>query len=123
MGTEVAVGLQTYAKPRRWPRYKLDIPVRVIATKEGKVKLVQGRGNELNEGGLTVFAGIELSLGEEIAVEYTPAYSGSPIRARAIVRDRKGYKYGAELLVETDSDLQNAERIRAILQSYGVPIF
>ncbi len=123
MGTDSVVDLQVYAKPRRWPRYKLDIPVRVIASKDGNVRVVQARGNELNEGGLTVFAGIELGLGEEIAVEYTPAYSGSPIRARAVVRDRKGYRYGAELLVENEEDVQNADRIRAILQSYGVPIF
>lgn len=123
MGIEPIVGAQPYPKSRRYPRYKLDIPVRVIVTKEDKVKLVHGRGNELNEGGLTVFAGIELANGEEVAVEYTPAYSGIPIRARAVVRDRRGYKYGLELLLETNEDLENAGRIRAILQSYGVPIF
>jgi len=123
MGTETVVGPLSYAKVRRWPRYKLDIPVRVVVTKQGKVKLVEGRGNELNEGGLTVFAGIELAIGEQIAVEYTPAYSGAPIRARVVVRDRRGYKYGVELLQETDEDRDSAERIRAVLQGYGVPIF
>ncbi len=123
MGTEPVFGPQPFARARRYARYKLDIPVRVIVTKEDTVKLVHGRGNELNEGGLTVFAGIELSVGEEISVEYTPAYSGAPIRARAVVRDRRGYKYGVELLLETNDDLENAGRIRAILQSYGVPIF
>lgn len=123
MGTEPVLGPQHYSKARRYPRYKLDIPVRVIVNKEDKVKLVHGRGNELNEGGLTVFAGIELTVGEEIAVEYTPAYSGTPIRARAVVRDRRGYKYGLELLLETNEDMENAGRIRAILQGYGVPIF
>ena len=123
MGTESVVGSEEYTKPRRWPRYKLDIPVRVIAMRDDKVKLVPGRGNELNEGGLTVFAGLELAIGEEISVEYTPAYSGMPIRARAIVRNRKGYKYGVELLTETADDRENAERIRAVLQGYGMPIF
>lgn len=123
MGTEPVVGPQSFAKARRYPRYKLDIPVRVIVIKEDKVKLVHGRGNELNEGGLTVFAGIELAIGEEISVEYTPAYSGTPIRARGVVRDRRGYRYGVELLLETNDDLENAGRIRAVLQGYGVPIF
>lgn len=123
MGTEPVVGTQPYAKARRWPRYKLDIPVCIVVTKDGKVRLVQGRGNELNEGGLTIFAGIELAMGEEIAVEYTPAYSGTPIRARAVVRDRKGYKYGVELRMETEEDFENAGRIRAVLHGYGVPIF
>jgi len=122
MGTETVAGPESYSRLRRWPRYKLDIPIRVIATKEGKVELVQGRGNELNQGGLTVFAGIELAIGEEISVEYTPAYSGTPIRARAVVRDRKGYRYGVELLIETDDDFENAGRIRAVLQGYGGPI-
>ena len=123
MGSESVVGPETYSPARRWPRYKLDIPVRVIAIRDGKIKLVPGRGNELNEGGLTIFAGIELKMGEEISVEYTPAYSGMPIRARATVRNRKGYKYGVELMMQTTDDAENAARIRAVLQGYGVPIF
>ncbi len=123
MGTDPVVGTPTYSKTRRYPRYKLDIPVCIVVTKDGKTKLIQGRGNELNEGGLTIFAGIELAVGEEIAVEYTPAYSGAPIRARAVVRDRKGYKYGVELLLQNEEDYENAGRIRSVLHGYGVPIF
>ena len=123
MGTETVIGPQLYPTARRWPRYKLDIPLRVVTTSGDKVKLVEGRGNELNEGGLTVFAGVELAIGQEIAVEFTPAYSGTPIRARCVVRHRKGYKYGVELLLQNDEDHGNAERIRAVLLGYGVPIF
>lgn len=122
MGIEPVVPQPPFDKVRRWPRYKLDIPVRVVATKGDKVKIVQGRGNELNEGGLSIFAGIELKVQDQVAIEFTPPYSGTPIRARCTVRDRSDYKYGVEFLMETDEDFMNASRIKAVLQGFGTPV-
>jgi hypothetical protein len=107
---------------RRWPRYKLDLPVRVIAEKPGKTVVVQGRGNELNEGGLALFAGVELALGEHVAVEFTPPYSGQPMRARAVVRNRSGYTYGVEFLMESNEDIGNASQIRSVLRGLAAAI-
>ncbi len=104
---------------RRWPRYKLNIPVRLIAEKGDKVVIVPGRGNELNEGGLAVFVGMELATDERISVEFTPPYSGIPIRARCAVRDRNGYTYGLEFLTESDEDLDNSIQIQGVLRSMG----
>src|SRR5512140_25006 len=101
MATEVIISETAFHPSRRWPRYRLDLPVRVIADKRGKTVIVQARGNELNAGGLALFAGTELHEGEEIAVEFTPPYSGTPIRVRCTVRDRKGYMYGVEFLTST----------------------
>jgi hypothetical protein len=52
---------------RRWQRYPLDVPIRVIVDTPGKTKLYDGRGNELSEGGMAVTAGDELSPGREVA--------------------------------------------------------
>ncbi len=104
---------------RRWPRYKLNIPVRVIAEKGDKVVIVPARGNELNQGGLAVFVGMELSVDERVALEFTPPYSGTPIRARCVVRDRNGYTYGLEFLEENSEDLECASQIQAVLRSLG----
>lgn len=122
MGVDPVVHPSGFDTFRRWPRYRLDIPVRLIADKCGKVAIVQGRGNELNEGGLTLFAGIELSLDEHISVEFTPPYAGGAIRARCIVRNREHYRYGVEFLTENDEDQDNSDSIRAVLRGYGVPI-
>lgn len=111
-----------FAVPRRFPRYQLNVPVRVIAHRPDKTAIVQGRGNELNEGGMAVFAGVELKVGDEVAVEFTPPYSGSPIRVRCTVRNRQGYNYGVAFLLENQADEQQVDTIRAVLKGMGAPM-
>ncbi len=122
MGVDAVVHPSGYEVFRRWPRYRLDIPVRLVATKGDKVAIVQGRGNELNEGGLTLFAGIELAQDEPVSVEFTPPYAGGPIRVRCLVRNREHFRYGVEFMTESDEDKMNADQIRSVLRGYGVPI-
>ncbi len=122
MATEAIPHESIYEGVRRWPRYKLEVPVRVLAQKRGKTSIAQGRGNELNEGGMAVFAGIELAVDEEVALEFTPPYSGQPIRVRCLVRDRKGYCYGLEFLTVTVDDHQSVTQIRNVLRGLGSPI-
>jgi hypothetical protein len=35
-----------------------------------------------------------------VALEFTPPYAGPPIRVRGTVRNRAGYRYGVEFLIE-----------------------
>ncbi len=107
---------------RRWPRYQLDLPLRIVVSSNGKTRIVDARGNELNEGGLALFAGVELTLRDHVAVEFTPPYSGEPIRARCIVRSRIGYTYGLEFADDSAQDMDNADQIRTVLRSYGVMV-
>ena len=97
MSIQVVTPQQGYAIARRFPRYKVDVPVRVITQGLTRVTIVQGRGSELNIGGMAVFAGTELSIGAQVVVEFTPPYSGQPIRVRCFVRSRAGEIYGREL--------------------------
>src|SRR5437899_2464011 len=106
MAVNVVVTESQFLHSRRFRRYKLDVPVRVVVPTEDKIRIIDGRGNELNEGGLAVSAGVELALDENIEVEFTPPYSGEPIRARAVVRNRNGYRYGLEFLTETPGDCE-----------------
>jgi hypothetical protein len=104
---------------RRWRRYQLDVPVRVIVHTPDKTKLYDGRGNELSEGGMAVTAGVELKPGDEIAIEFTPPYSGSPVRVRGAVRNRAGYRYGVEFLIVTAEESEQVGRLRLMLQTLG----
>jgi hypothetical protein len=122
MSIQVVTPQQGYATARRFPRYKVDVPVRVITQGLTKVTIVQGRGAELNVGGMAVFAGIELSTGAQVIVEFTPPYSGQPIRVRCFVRNRAGYRYGVEFITESDDDYENVNRIETILKSMGSPV-
>jgi len=101
---------------RRWQRYRLNIPIRLIYTHEGTSKIVSGRGNDMSEGGVLVFAGLELKAGDSVAIEFTPPFSAGPVRAKGIVRHRRGYNYGVEFVQETDSDKELTERFRGLLR-------
>ena len=101
---------------RRWQRYRLNIPIRLIYTHEGTSKIVSGRGNDMSEGGVLVFAGLELKTGDEVSIEFTPPFSAGPVRAKGIVRHRRGYNYGVEFVQETEADKESTERFRGLLR-------
>jgi hypothetical protein len=42
---------------RRWPRYKVNVPIRVIVSRAMKASIFEGRGTSLSEGGMALFAG------------------------------------------------------------------
>jgi hypothetical protein len=100
---------------RRWPRYHLDVPIRVIVHTARKTTVIVGRGNELNEGGIAVTAGVELRLGDETEIEFTPPYSNSPIRIRGVVRNRSGYRYGMEFVAADDREVQEVQKLKTVL--------
>lgn len=119
MNIQVTLPQKGYETLRRWPRYKVDVPVRLIVQRPTKVGIVQGRGRELNGGGIAVFAGIELPLDEQVAVEFTPPYSGRPVRVRGFVRNRREYTYGIEFITENDDDYRNVWQLQSILKTLG----
>ncbi len=122
MGVEVVLPHAGYENVRRWPRYKMDVPVRVILQPPRKPTIVQGRGTQLNRGGMAVFAGVELAVEDEIAVEFTVPYSGQPIRVRGHIRDRKGYTYGLEFITQDEGEYRNVAQLEAALRALGTPM-
>src|SRR5512147_2294202 len=82
----IAGAAPAFRELRRWPRLKIRVPVTVIVKKPNKTVYVDGRGTDLNEGGIAVFAGAELGIGEEVEISFTPPYHGEPLVARTIIR-------------------------------------
>lgn len=105
---------------RRWARLRIHVPVTLVLRKQDKTQFVQGRGQDLNEGGIGIFAGTELRLGEIIEISFTPPYQGNPMMARAIVRNRRGYTYGMEFVTETPADHERVSAIRAVLHTMKI---
>jgi hypothetical protein len=110
-----------YERERRWPRYKIDVPVRAVIHKPDKTLIRDGRGMEMSEGGMRLMCqlmGVELGLGDEIEVEFTPPYSGKPIRVRSEVRNRSGYNYGVEFVPEGKEERFEVTRLRQVLKTF-----
>lgn len=119
MGIEVVLPKPGFGVLRRWPRYKIDVAVRLITQRAANIIVAQGRGRELGCGGIAVFAGLELSGDTLVAVEFTPPQSGQPIRARGVVRNRNGYTYGIEFITENDADYTSVGQLEAALKALG----
>jgi len=109
-------GTMSFPLPRRWKRFHLEVPVRLVLHRPAFASSITGRGTELNEGGMSIFAGIELRLGDQVAVEFTPPYGEAPLRLWAVVRNRAGYYYGLEFLAENDGERGQVERFRSVLR-------
>src|SRR5215472_6206522 len=108
---------------RRWQRQRLNMPIRLIVRRAESTRITEGRVHDISEGGLLVFAGVELRGSEKLAVEFTPPYSSTPVRAPGVVRHRRGYHYGIEFESETSPDQEQAEKFRNLLQlAAGSPI-
>jgi hypothetical protein len=87
-----------YPALRRWARYRAHLLTCVIAQKPMKAVIVSGRGSELNHGGMTVYAGIELAVNEQVRVAFTPPNCAESLTLQCVIRDRNGYTYGVEFM-------------------------
>ncbi len=103
---------------RRWPRYKVDISIRLVAQGPTRVSM-QGRGGELNSGGMAVSLGRQLSIDDEVAIEFTPPHAQQPMTIRAFVRDQTGSSYGLEFITENDTDYNNLAQLESVLKELG----
>jgi PilZ domain len=81
---------------RRWQRLHTNLPVRILVKTPDCVRIVDARGTQLNEGGVAVYAGVELEIGDRVNVELTMPDSQAPLRLTAVVRNRTGYLYGLQ---------------------------
>jgi hypothetical protein len=106
---------------RRWQRYRLNLPVRLIVTREDNTRIADGRANDISEGGMLIFAGLELRSEDRILIEFTPPYSSTPVRAPGVVRHRRGYNYGVEFSAETPADQEETEKLRNMMRLAAGP--
>lgn len=80
---------------RRWDRMPVDLPVRVVTSKGFSTTVVEGRGTEMSQGGMVLYAGILLNPGDLLEIEIdTP----TPSRIPAIVRSKNGFCFGLEFI-------------------------
>jgi len=103
MGMEIVLPGRGYPASRRWARYKVDMSVVITFRRGGKVSVVEGRGSELNCGGMAIFLPTDLAIGDLIAVQFTPPYSRQPVTITGIVRSCRIYSYGVEFINNKDA--------------------
>jgi hypothetical protein len=120
MAIQVVLPESGHATKRRWPRHKIDVPVQFVTHGPANVVIIRGRGSELNCGGMSVFGRVELAIGTQVGVKFTPPFSGRPVSVRCFVRNRQCYNYGLEFVTENDSDYENVAQIESTLRTLGI---
>lgn len=90
---------------RRWLRHPVELPVLVVPRGGDSKLAIQGRGIEISEGGMTLYAGLPLNPGDYMDLEFqTPGRT----RVSAIVRNRTGYCFGLEFLTPLGAEAPKA---------------
>ena len=113
---DAAPSPQETTQTRRFERQKVDLPIVVVVPLQDRMKIVSARGNDVSENGLAFFAGIELRIGDNVFIEFTPPYSNKPVRVPATVKNRRGYKYGIQFEAESEAEHKLIEQFRMLLQ-------
>ncbi len=116
MAANHSAALHGHPQPRRWRRLRIDLPVRILR-RQGAA--IHGCGTELNGGGMRVFGVLDLSVGDEVGLEFTLPYWNQLLRLRAVVRNRSGYTYGLEFLTENDADYKAVGQLEFVLGQMG----
>ena len=103
---------------RRWRRSRLTVPVRVIMENAGR-DVLNTRGSQMNDGGITVRADRELAIGDEAEIKFTPPHFYPFVRLRGVIRNRVGDLYGVEFLAKSATDNRQLGLFRHILLRWG----
>jgi hypothetical protein len=101
-----------YDTVRRFRRLSTNISVRVF---QG-AKHTAGRGHDLGAGGMALYVPLELTVGTSLNLSFQLPYSQMVLGVRAIVRNSNGFRYGLEFVGLTSVEVDEIERIAAILE-------
>jgi c-di-GMP-binding flagellar brake protein YcgR len=86
------------APKRRWKRVRVDIRVRLRRWEEPEEAGAVVRTYELSEGGMSVYASETLECGAVLLVEMALPGAGKPLRIKAVVKNRRGFRCGMEFV-------------------------
>jgi hypothetical protein len=81
-------------------RHPVELPVRIAPRGDPKFA-IPGRGIEISEGGMALYAGLPLNPGDYMDIEFQTAGGA---RVSAVVRNRTGFCYGLEFLTPLSVD-------------------
>jgi c-di-GMP-binding flagellar brake protein YcgR len=96
---------------RRTPRYKLDLRAKIVYRRNGLNQSALARGQDVSEGGMSMFVPIEFRKDDALEVEFTLPHSRLPLRVHAVVRNTEGHRYGVEFLNVSDAQKQEITRM------------
>jgi c-di-GMP-binding flagellar brake protein YcgR len=94
---------------RRFERFEVEARVKVSVIRKGEKVNFSGIAHDISVGGMALFLGGDLNVGETVTVAFALVFSTQLI-VQGVVRSRDRYEYGIEFL--NTSKTQQEEIIR-----------
>ena len=104
-----SLDIRNFQGIRRWPRYEIDLPVRIIALNGVLTTPVNGRGHEISRAGMALHASVAVEPGDMMQLQLP---TSDPSRVLAIVRNRNGNRMGLEFLSQLPPDDETKHRTK-----------
>ena len=95
---------------RRWPRYKVELPVRITALNGVLTTPVTARGSAISRAGMAL-RGVALNPGDLMELQFPIA---EPSRFDAVVRNRNGNCLGLEFISHPSDTEAAADQSRSL---------
>ena len=102
--------ITSHTTTRRWQRYPVDLPVRILPCSRLPATAVTGRGTELSQGGMALYTGANMEPDDLMEVEFL---SPHPFKVMATVRNRSGHHFGLEFLARLSRQARGLPKNRA----------
>jgi hypothetical protein len=102
---------------RRYPRFSIDLRMKVRGFRNGEFLTCWGRSTEIGEDGIGATITGDLEAGEIVSLEIPLPLSTYPLRIRAVIRYRYGQRYGFEFLIINDPQREALHRVCEMLSS------
>jgi hypothetical protein len=99
---------------RRWPRYQVDLPVRIIGLNGVLTSPIMGRGSNISRAGMALRASVALKPGDLMQLQFPTA---EPSRVSAVVRYSNGAILGLEFLGQLPPDDETKRHLSALSDS------
>ena len=106
---------------RRYPRYPLDLRMRVAVFRAAGLSHLWGRSTEFGQDGIGGTLTGDLEPGEVVSMEFQLPLSAQPLKLRAIVRYRQGLHYGFEFLTVSEDQHSAIQRVCQMLSASSTP--
>jgi len=90
--------LEGPARSRRYPRYEFetDLTATMFGTEGSETS--RGCSLNINQAGIAGLFATEWDLGASVNLQFSVPFTSTPVRVRAVVRNRTSYQYGFEFI-------------------------
>ena len=102
--------LSSSLNTRRWPRHRVDLPVRIVIPNGLLTSTVAGRATEISGSGMALHSTLGLKPGDLMQVEFP---TSNPSGVMAVVRNHKDDCFGVEFLKQLPSRDQTLKSNRS----------